>query len=192
MSNVFSIIKNNFYAAVLIMGCFFVYGCENDPKQIDDLTKKVVMVEEAKNVESYLSQEGMMKAKLTAPVMLRVLYDTVYVEFPRTLHVDFYNDSTKIETWLDSKYGKYFETLDKVYLRDSVIVINVRGDTLRAPELWWDQKAKLFYTDSVAEYHGVGKHLFGGKGLTATQDMSEVTFKMPTGPVKISKEGTLQ
>jgi len=192
MSNVFSIIKNNFYAAVLIMGCFFVYGCENDPKQIDDLTKKVVMVEEAKNVESYLSQEGMMKAKLTAPVMLRVLYDTVYVEFPRTLHVDFYNDSTKIETWLDSKYGKYFETLDKVYLRDSVIVINVRGDTLRAPELWWDQKAKLFYTDSVAEYHGVGKHIFGGKGLTATQDMSEVTFKMPTGPVKISKEGTLQ
>ena len=192
MNNVFSIIKNNFYAAVLIMGCFFVYGCENDPKQIDDLTKKVVMVEEAKNVESYLSQEGMMKAKLTAPVMLRVLYDTVYVEFPHTLHVDFYNDSTKIETWLDSKYGKYFETLDKVYLRDSVIVINVRGDTLRAPELWWDQKAKLFYTDSVAEYHGVGKHIFGGKGLTATQDMSEVTFKMPTGPVKISKEGTLQ
>ena len=192
MNNVFSIIKNNFYAAVLIMGCFFVCGCENDPKQIEDLTKKVVMVEEAKNVESYLSQDGMMKAKLTAPVMLRVLYDTVYVEFPRTLHVDFYNDSTKIETWLDSKYGKYFETLDKVYLRDSVIVINVRGDTLRAPELWWDQKAKLFYTDSVAEYHGVGKHIFGGKGLTATQDMSEVTFKMPTGPVKISKDGTLK
>ena len=31
--------------------------------------------------------------------------------FPNTLHVDFYNDSTKIETWLDSKYGKYFEKL---------------------------------------------------------------------------------
>jgi hypothetical protein len=124
--------------------------------------------------------------------MLRVLADSPYVEFPKTLHVDFYDDSTKIETWLDCKYGKYHELSDKVYLRDSVIVINMKGDTLRAPELWWDQKTKLFYTDSVAEYHGAGKHIFGGKGLVATQDMSEVTFKMPTGPVQVAKDGTLQ
>jgi hypothetical protein len=181
-----------FYAAAFITGCCFVYGCENDPAVVNDLTKNVIMVEEAKNVESYLSQEGMMRAKLTAPVMLRVLTDSTYVEFPRALHVDFYNDSTKIETWLDSKYGKYFELLDKVYLRDSVIVINIKGDTLRAPDLWWDQKTKLFYTDSIAEYHRVDKHIFGGKGLVATQDMSDVTFKIPTGTVKVSKNGTLK
>jgi LPS export ABC transporter protein LptC len=193
MSSLISIVKKNFYTAAFMIGCCFVYGCENDPKQVEELTKDIIEVEEGKNVESYLSQEGAMKAKLTAPIMFRVLKkDTPYVEFPKALHVDFYNDSTRIETWLDSKYGKYFENLDKVYLRDSVIVINIKGDTLRAPELWWDQKTKLFYTDSIAEYHGIGKHIFGGKGLVATQDMSEVTFKMPTGPVKISKDGTLQ
>ncbi|MEI9807152.1 MAG: LPS export ABC transporter periplasmic protein LptC [Bacteroidota bacterium] len=111
-----------------------------------------------------MSQDGKMKAKLTAPLMLRVLADTLYVEFPNSLHVDFYNDSTKIESWLDSKYGKYFETLDKVYLRDSVIVINIKGDTLKCPDLWWDQNAKLFYTDKYAEYHAKGKNIFGGKG----------------------------
>lgn len=190
MNSVISIIKKHFYTAAFITSCCFVYGCENDPRVVNDLTKNVIMVEEAKNVESYLSQEGMVKAKLTAPVMLRVLTDSTYVEFPKTLHVDFYNDSTKIETWLDSKYGKYFELLDKVYLRDSVIVINIKGDTLRAPDLWWDQKTKLFYTDSVAEYHRVDKHIFGGKGLVATQDMTDVTFRMPTGPVKVSKNGT--
>jgi LPS export ABC transporter protein LptC len=192
MSNLVSIIKKYFYAAALTTGCCFISGCENDPKQVDDLTKKVTEIEEAKNVESYLSQEGMMKAKLTAPLMLRVLKDSAYVEFPNSLHVDFYNDSTQIETWLDSKYGKYFENLDKVYLRDSVIVINIKGDTLRAPELWWDQKTKLFYTDSVAEYHRIDKHIFGGKGLVATQDMSDVTFKIPTGVVKTTKDGTLE
>ena len=31
------------------------------------------------------------------------------------------------------RYGKYFENLDKVYLRDSVIVITVKGDTLEKP-----------------------------------------------------------
>ena len=191
MNNLISIVKKLFYAAAIV-GCCFVLSCENDPKLVDELTRNVTEVEEGRHIEAYLSQEGMMKAKLIAPLMLRILKDSPYVEFPRTLHVDFFNDSAKLETWLDSKYGKYFESLDKVYLRDSVIVINVKGDTLRAPELWWDQKAKIFYTDSVAEYHRIDKHIFGGKGLVATQDMSEVTFKVPTGTVKVSKDGTLQ
>ena len=192
MNSLISIRIKIVYTAALIAGCCFFYSCENDPREVDEWTKKVIEVEEGKKIEAYLSQEGMMKAKLTAPMMLRILKDSPYVEFPRSLHVDFYNDSTQLETWLDSKYGKYFESQDKVYLRDSVIVINVKGDTLRAPELWWDQKAKIFYTDSVAEYHRVDKHIFGGKGLVATQDMSEVTFKVPTGIVKVNKDGTLQ
>ena len=142
---------------------FFITSCENDVKTIRELTENKVTKEEAINIQSFFSQEGKMKAKLTAPLMIRVTADTVYVEFPNTLHVDFYNDSTKIETRLDSKYGKYFETSSKVYLRDSVVVINIRGDTLKSPDLWWDQNTKLFYTDKYAIYHGVGKNIYGHK-----------------------------
>src|SRR4029079_4814044 len=176
MNSFLSIIKKYLYAAALTTGCCFVCSCENDPHQVDELTKNIVMVEEGRGIESYLSQDGLVKAKLKAPLMLRVVADSEYVEFPKTLHVDFYNDSAKIQTWLDCKYGKYFEQKNRVYLRDSVVVINVNGDTLRAPELWWDQNTKLFYTDSVAEYHAKDKHIYGGKGLEATQDMSVVTF----------------
>lgn len=189
MTNYFFPYKKFFYAAAFIMGCCFVYSCENDEKVIYDLTKNVVMKEEARDIESYLSQEGKMKAKLKAPLMFRVATDTIYVEFPNTLHVDFYNDSTQIETWLDSKYGKYFENLNKVYLRDSVVVINIKGDTLRSPDLWWDQNTKLFYTDKYAEYHSKDKNIYGGKGLVATQDMTSITFKYPTGTVLVSENG---
>jgi hypothetical protein len=188
MNRLISIFKKYFYAAALTTGCCFVYGCENDERLIKALTENKIEVEEAKNVESFLSQEGMMKAKLTAPIMLRVLDKDPYVEFPKALHVDFYNDSTQIETWLDCKYGKYFESQDKVYLRDSVIVINIKGDTLRCPDLWWDQKAKLFYCDKYAEYHTIDKHIYGGKGLRATQDMTEVSFELPTGTVLYPKD----
>lgn len=146
------------------------------------------MIEEAKKVESFFSQDGIMKAKLKAPLMLRVL-DSQYVEFPNTLHVDFYDDSTRIESWLDSKYGKYFESQDKVYLRDSVIVINVKGDTLKAPDLWWDQNAKIFYTDKPALYLAKDKRILGKDGLIATQDMSSVTFKGPEGPIGVPENG---
>lgn len=187
-------IKNNLLTALLLMaGCFFMVACENDQKQIDEWTKESVMVEEAKNIESWLSQDGLMKAKLTAPYMLRVMgTDTVYVEFPRSLHCDFYNDSTERETWLDSKYGKYFERLGKVYLRDSVVVINIKGDTLRAPDLWWDQNLRKFYTDKYATYHGLNKNIYGGKGLEATQDLSSIIFKQPTGTVRVSDSGLPQ
>ena len=189
MNNHFQLYTKTIYAAAFITGCCFVCSCENDEKAVNDLTKNVVMKEEARDVESYLSQEGKMKAKLKAPLMLRVSADTVYVEFSQTLHVDFYDDSSKIETWLDCKYGKYFENLNKVYLRDSVVVINVKGDTLKSPDLWWDQNTKLFYTDKYAEYHAKDKNIYGGKGLEATQDMTSITFKYPTGTVQVSGNG---
>ena len=130
---------NLFLPVLSISCCLFISACENDPKMIDDWSKKKEMVEVGKNIEAYLSQESKVKAKLTAPLMLRHEADTLYTEFPNSLHVDFYDDSTKIESWVDSKHGKYFENLNKVYLWDSVVVINIKGDTLKSPDLWWDQ-----------------------------------------------------
>jgi LPS export ABC transporter protein LptC len=177
---------NLFLPVLAISGCFFISACENDPKMIDDWSKKKEMVEVGKNIEAYLSQESKVKAKLTAPLMLRHEADTLYTEFPKTLHVDFYDDSTKIESWVDSKHGKYFENLNKVYLWDSVVVINIKGDTLKSPDLWWDQNTKLFYTDKYAQYLRKDKQIYPGKGLEATQDFKRITFKEPTGIVHVS------
>jgi LPS export ABC transporter protein LptC len=176
----------NFLSAAFLLSCFFLSGCENSEEQIKAWTGKKIMVEEGRHIESYLSQGNKVKAKLTAPLMFRYDADSIYVEFPKTLHVDFYDDSTKIETWLDSKHGKYFENLNKVYLWDSVVVINRNGDTLKSSDLWWDQNTKLFYTDKYAEYRTKDRQIFPYKGLEATQDFSRITFKKPTGHVLVS------
>lgn len=178
-----------FAACALCLVAFLITGCENEVKQIKELTEKKVLKEEAIEIEGYLSQDGKMKAKLTAPLMLRVAADTLYVEFPNSLHVDFFDDNSVKESWLDSKYGKYFENLGKVYLKDSVTVITNKGDTLRSPDLWWDQNTKLFYTDKYAVYHGIGKVIHGGKGLVATQDLNSVIFNDPTGTIQTSQDG---
>src|SRR4051794_37753584 len=114
MPNVHSTYK--FFLTALISGCFCVTACENDEKKIDDLLKKKTGIEEGVKVESFYSQDAKMKAKLTAPYMLRYLVDSPYIEFPRTLHVDFYNDSGKIESILDARYAKYRENEKKVLL----------------------------------------------------------------------------
>ena len=184
-----SLLKNfriKFVLAIVFTMSIFISACKNDERAIEDWSKKKVMVDVGKNIEGYLSQEGKVKARLASPLMLKYETDTVYALFPKTLHVDFYNDSSKIETRLDSKHGKYFETLNKVYLWDSVIVINVKGDTLKSNDLWWDQNKKLFYTDNYAEYRTKDKQIFPGKGLEAAQDFSRITFKQPIGTVEVS------
>ncbi len=174
------------YSALLAL--LFFSSCENDPKEIENWTKKTELREEAKTIESYLSQSGVMKAKLIAPLMYRYQRDTVFTEFPNTLHVDFYDDSVRVESWLTAKYGIYYDNLNKVFLRDSVVVINKEGDTLRTPELWWDQNMQKFYTTKPSRIDGKDKHIYCRDGIDAPQDMKVFTCHFPTGPFNL-KEG---
>jgi hypothetical protein len=125
---------------LLVPACILFSSCENNMNKIPAYRKKQIAVEEVKQIETYYSQDAKIKAKLTSPYMLRYQTDSPYVEFPRTLHVDFYNDSMKVESKMDALYGKYRQYENKVFLKDSVVVKNIlKGDTLHCDELWWDQ-----------------------------------------------------
>lgn len=172
MTNRFAI---KYSMAALITGCFFVFACENKMDDVKKWGKKHPQIDEAKNIESFLSLEGRMKARLTAPVMLRYL-DTL-TEFPKSLHVDFYNDSLLVGSQLSAKYGRFKESEHVVYLRDSVVVFNVSGDTLFCKELYWDQQKGSFYTEKDVLIRKPGNQVMRGKGLTAAQDFKSYTIK---------------
>ncbi len=165
-------------SAALFAGCFFILSCENDIHKVQNINKKSISVEEGKQIESYLSQNGKVKAKLMAPTMLRYQFDTPKVVFPNSLKVDFYNDSTKIESRLFAKYGHYLENDNKVFLKDSVVVFNVNGDTLFCQELYWDQVKSIFYTDKNVIIHKPDQKVYGN-GLVADQSFKWFTIKHP-------------
>ena len=173
--------------AAILCSCLFVFGCENDEGEIKKWTIKKDMVDEVRNVQSIFSQRGVLKAILVSPLMLQYQTDTIAVEFPKTLHVDFFDSTGKKESQLDARYGKFFQSLNKVFLRDSVVVANIKGDTLRCPELWWDQNTGKFYTDSIVRLRMVDKTIHG-KGMQADQDLSNVSIFQPTGII-LMKEG---
>jgi LPS export ABC transporter protein LptC len=165
--------------AALIAGCFFMCACENDDNEVRDLARRKTTVEEGKNINSYLSMDGKMKAHLTAPVLLRFMSDSGSIaEFPKSLHVEFYNDSTKIQSELTAHYGRYMENQNKVYLRDSVVVFNTTGDTLFCNDLYWDQAKEVFYSNKEVTYSRNHRYSYtvGLNGMTAKQDLSSVTF----------------
>ena len=166
-------------------------ACENNIKTLPNFRQKQISVDEGQKITAYMSENAKVKAKLTAPYMRRKELDSSYVEFPKTLHVDFYNDSTqKIESVMDAHYGKWQEQDGKVLLRDSVVVKNIlKGDTLYCKELWWDQKAEKFYTDKPVQIHKSGGTVLYGTGLEAPQDFSGYTIYQITGPFAFPAEG---
>jgi LPS export ABC transporter protein LptC len=83
-----------------------------------------------------------------------------------------------------ARYAKYYETLSKVYLRDSVVVYNTTGDTLTCNDLWWDQNKGVFYTDNAVVIRTKTQQL-NGSGLWALSNFSKYTIKNTTGIVDI-------
>jgi len=172
--------------AALLTGCFFLCSCENDENEIKNFSTKIIGKEEGKEVTVKYSINGKQKAVLTAPLMYRVQDTIPYVEFPNRIHVNFYDAQDSIESKLDARYAKYKESQNRIFLRDSVTVINVKGDTLYCDELYWDRNRSgaEFYTDKPVRIR-TRTHTINGIGMEAKQDFKEWHIIESTGFIKV-------
>lgn len=168
------------YILTGILTATLLVSCENDENEVKGLSSKNLGVEEAVKVDINYTLTGNAKAKLLSPLMLRVQDTVPYVEFPKTLHVNFYNDSAKVESILDARYGKYMESQSKVLLRDSVRFIGLKnGDTLYCEELFWDRNRPQFqfYTDKPVQIRTKSQIIYGEGGFETNQNFTEKLVK---------------
>ena len=168
--------KNTKLAVALLSSCFFMLACENNVNEVQALSARIGGIDVGKDVSIFISTDGKMTAKLTAPLMRKYLLDSGrMVEFPNTIKVDFYKDSLHIESKLSADYANYKEEENKVFLKDNVIVYNVLGDTLWCKEMIWDQVTNKFTTDKeviVKQHNPIAK--IYGKGFEANQDLTDI------------------
>jgi LPS export ABC transporter protein LptC len=129
-----------------------------------------------------MSQGGKMKARLTSPKMLRYQDSLPRMEFPNTLHVDFFDSSLIIQNQVDAHFARYLETQNRIFLKDSVRVFNILGDTLFCQELWWDQTNQKFETDKPVRVSRPGM-IINGVGLSAPQDFKTFTIYRITNSI---------
>ncbi|MEO6489947.1 MAG: LPS export ABC transporter periplasmic protein LptC [Ferruginibacter sp.] len=176
------------FTAALISGCIFFTGCENSENEINQLYKKKLGIEEARDIKLNYTTNGRTKSILTAPLMLRVQDTMPYYEFPKSLQADFYNDSGKVESKLTALYAKYKESQSLVFLKDSVKVINLQeGDTLYCRELYWDRNRRNteFYTDKPVRIR-TKTQILDGIGMEASQDFKNWHIIQPTGIINVA------
>ena len=168
-------------AVACLSSCFFMTSCENDVDAVKALGARAGGIDVGKDVAIYISNDGKLGAKLTAPLMNRYLVDSSkMIEFPISIHVDFYKDSNQIESQLSAKYAKYKEAENIVFLKEDVIIFNTLGDTLWCKEMYWDQNTGKFYTekDVVVKQHNPLAKIYG-KGLEANQNLTDIRIFKP-------------
>lgn len=160
------------YIALVTVCC----SCENDVNAVRAFDESKISVEQAYDVETIMSQTAHVKGVLTAPYMERHVAAPAYTEFPNSLRVVFYNDSLIQTSILTANYGKMDEKDNNIYLRDSVVFISyfkgmIAKERLDCKELQWDDKKKLFVSNSLCRVARPGDTLYG-QGLEANQDFS--------------------
>ncbi len=182
-SNVYS---NTFLLTSITFFILLLSSCGNSDKELNEYNSKSLGVEEIANADINYTLGGNAKAKLQSPLMLRVQDASPYVEFPKKLHVDFFNESGTVDSRLDALYGKYYEMESKVFLKDSVKVINILGDTLYCNELWWDRsrKGNEFYTDKPVRIRRK-LQIIDGIGMDASQDFKAWHIINPVGIINV-------
>lgn len=161
------------YLALIIVCC----SCENDMNAVRAFDKNKMGVEQAYDVETIMSQTAHVKGVLTAPYMERHVTSPAYTEFPNSLRVVFYNDSLIQTSILTANYGKMDEKENNIYLRDSVVFISyfkgvIEKERLDCKELKWDDKRKLFISNSLCRVVSFPADTLYGQGLEANQDFS--------------------
>jgi len=176
------------FVTAALTGCLFAASCVNDEKKVQQLFERKLGVDEANGIISFMSQGGKMKARLTSPKMLRYQDSLPRMEFPNTLHVDFFDSSLIIQNQVDAHFARYLETQNRIFLKDSVRVFNILGDTLFCQELWWDQTNQKFETDKPVRVSRPGM-IINGVGLSAPQDFKTFTIYRITNSILRVSEG---
>lgn len=180
-------VYNNFLLTSITFIILLLASCGNSDKEVNEYNSKSLGVEEITNADINYTLGGNSKAKLRSPLMLRVQDANPYVEFPKKLHVDFFSETGTVDSRLDALYGKYLEMESKVFLKDSVKVINIKGDTLYCDELWWDRsrKGNEFYTELPVRIR-TKTQIINGVGMEASQDFKGYVIKKVTGIITVA------
>lgn len=175
--------------AVLGMNLVLFTACKNDPKEINELvSKQAIQEDKAEDVTIIYSEQGKSRIRMFATEFIRnEIAKPPFVDMRKGLKVEFFDDSMNIESTLTAMYARWYEGKGNVLIRDSVVVINKKGETLRTEELIWNQDVRKFYTEKFVRINTPDQVMYGD-GLEANEDFSWYRIKNPKGTVRVNKE----
>lgn len=168
--------------------CTLFIGCENDLAKVEKIATNEISlpVETSKVVELIYSDSSIVRAKLNTPILKLYKVANAYHEMPEGLYVEFYGANNQVESTLSAKYGRKFQNQGIIEVKDSVVVINNKGERLDTERLIWNEKTKKIYTNSFVRITTLKDVMFG-EGMEANQNFTNYKIYKYKGSVSLDE-----
>lgn len=143
-------------------------------------------LQEAADVELFYTENQAIKVKMQTPLLYE--FKSGDREFPKGIHLEFYNEAGVLSSTLRADHAYYFKTEDKWRARGKVEVVNKeKNEQLNTEELFWFPAKEEILTEKFVTIRQQQTILYG-EGLKAKQDMSSYTITNPQGEIEIEEE----
>lgn len=184
-------IARTLYSGILLIAasCLLV-SCGNSQQDIDAATGKGLNIQQDKatDVILYYSDNAKVRAVLHAKEFIRnETADPPYTDIKKNFKVEFMSDSLTVESTLTARSARIYEREGNVLVRDSVRIVNKKGEVLTTEELVWNQKLDHFYTEKKVTISSPSQIMYGD-GLEANSDFSWYKIKNLKGVVAVEKK----
>jgi len=183
------IFKKNILIAVFTLIFVLFQSCKNDNiEKIQVLTASDNLpLEVGTNIILNYTDSGFVKAKVFAPMLER--YDNEKSNqsiMKKGITVYFYNKDKKITSYIKSKYAVRDDRNRTMTVKNEVIVVNIKGDTLRTESLVWDEKTNKINTKDNVKITTPDEIIYG-EGLESNTEFSQYKIYKITGILNIKK-----
>ena len=176
--------RNRFF--IIALGLFF-QACENDQSKIEQLTRPDNSpLESIKGLETIYSDSGLIRVRVTAPVLNKFVSPKAITVLPKGLSIDFYDEHLNIVSKLSAKYAIHYDQEKRWMAKNDVVVVNVKGEKLNTEKLLWDENSGKLRSDEFVKIT-TPDEIIMGKGFEANQDFSLYKIYKVTGNITVKE-----
>ena len=167
-----------FYGLLVVLG---FTACSNEVEEINQLLAEDLQtnVERGKNIRIFYSDSATVKVIINAPVLERYnAYNDSKDVFPKGILIEFLNEQKVVDSWLKADNAVREARTSKVTAKGNVIFYDSKNQKLETPELIWDEKERIVYTEKIVRITQAEKgDTTYGFGFRANQDFSRIEIK---------------
>jgi LPS export ABC transporter protein LptC len=177
-----------------ISGLFFIVAlflllqaCENDKEQIAAISKPSDgPLEKIEQLETIYSDSGIIKVRVTAPVLKKFIHPKLITELPEGINIDFFNERFEVVSKLTAKYAIHYESERKWVAKTDVVVINEKKEQLNTEQLEWNEQTGKLYSNEFVKIT-TPEEIIMGKGFEADQNFNSYKIFKVTGTITVKQ-----
>lgn len=147
-----------------------------------------IPVQTIKNANIIRSNGAKAEVQIKSQLILNYEGDSARMVFPEGVCVWFYDNDLKVKNYLESLYAINYQNSSKVYLRDSILIIDyINKDSIYCEELVWDKSKEIIYSNKTVKRVGENG-ISWGDGFESNENMDSLKIRNPRGTHYIYEE----